>query len=217
MNVTVRPELKLMYPRVAFGSLTVKEAPNSKQNKRLEDIKHSLEKNIREEYPAPRDDPVIQVYSDYFKRWNRTYPVEFQVKSIKAGRSLPTVSTLVDCMFMSELRNRILSSGHDLDSISGDAFFDLSDRGDEYTKLNGEKQSLPQSDVVLRDSEGILASVLYGPARRTSISPRTDNAQFFAWCPNGMQDDAILAHLNDIKTNLEIVYGTVKAELTILR
>jgi DNA/RNA-binding domain of Phe-tRNA-synthetase-like protein len=217
MEVTIRPELKLMYPRVAFGSLTVKGVPNSNQNKDLEEAKHSLVRKIRKEYPDPSDDAVIKVYADYFKRWSRTYPIEFQIKSLKSGRNLPRVSTLVDSMFIAELRNRILTSGHDLDLISGNAFFDLSDKGDEYMKLNGEKQSLPQSDVVLRDEEGILASVLYGPARRTSICPKTLNAQYFAWCPNGMPDDAILAHLNDIRMNLEIVYGKVNTEQTVLR
>jgi DNA/RNA-binding domain of Phe-tRNA-synthetase-like protein len=217
MRVTVRPELRLMYPRVAFGGLTILGAANMRQNKALDEAKRSLEKIIRDEYPQPGEDPVIQNYADYFKRWNKTYPVEFQIRSIKSGRSLTRVSTLVDTMFLAELHNRVLTSGHDLDSIRGDAVFDLSDKGDEYIKLNGEKQVLPQSDVVLRDDEGILASVLYGPARRTSICPETLNAQYFAWCPNGMKDEDIIRHLNDIKTYLMKVYGEIRADISIHR
>ncbi|MCK4583233.1 hypothetical protein KAU18_07945, partial [Candidatus Bathyarchaeota archaeon] len=108
-----------------------------------------------------------------------------------------------------ELGNRILTSGHDQEAIKGDPVFDLADEGEPYTKLNGEEQSLKKNDVVLRDDEGVLASVLYGPARRTSIAPDTQNPLYFAWCPNGAEEEAVDKHLTDIVEHLETVFGDV--------
>jgi len=213
MMVKVRSELRIAYPRVVFGSLVVKNAANIRQHDGLDERKRVLEKEIRDNYPDPCNDSVMQSYSENFKKWGKTYPLEFQVKSIKKGKSLPNVSALVDCMFMAELRNRVLTSGHDLDTVRGELVFDVSNGGEEYMKLNGENQMLPKGDVILRDSEGILASVLYGPARRTSISHDTCNALYFAWCPNGMGDSAIHTHLADIEGYLDIVYGDVDTEV----
>ena len=123
---------------------------------------------------------MVQRYAEYFRRWGKMYPIEFQIKSLKAGRGLPRVSVLVDGMFMAELKNRTLTSGHDLDAVEGELLFDVSDEGEEYMKLNGERQVLPRGDIVLRDDQGVLASVLYGPARRTSLNPSTVNALYFA-------------------------------------
>lgn len=209
MKITVRPELKILYPRAVFGSLKVYNQKNTKQDQRLEDSKRQLEQQIRDTYPDPREDPVIQSYNDYYSKWEKTYPIEYQIKSMKAGRKFPRVSVHVDAMFMAELGNRILTSGHDQDAVKGDPVFDLADEGEPYTKLNGEEQSLKKNDVVLRDDEGVLASVLYGPARRTSIAHDTKNPLYFAWCPNGADEEAVDKHLTDIVKHLETVFVEV--------
>jgi hypothetical protein len=57
-------------------------------------------------------------------------------------------------MFMAELENRILTSGHDRDAIQGRLVYDLADEGEEYVKINGKKQVLLKNDVILRDDDG---------------------------------------------------------------
>jgi DNA/RNA-binding domain of Phe-tRNA-synthetase-like protein len=216
MNLNVRRELKLLYNRAVFGGLILYDVPNKKENEKLENLKRELEKEIREEYPDVVKDQVIRSYDTYYKKWGKTYPIQFQIKTIKGGSRFPRVSALVDSMFLSELRNRILTSAHDFDSIQGELWYDVSDEGEKYTKINGKEQMLPRSDIVLRDSDGILASVLYGPARRTSINNDTENALYLAWCPYSPGVDVIEEHLRDIISNLEVVYGHFKYETRIL-
>ena len=86
-------------------------------------------------------------------------------------------------MFMAEPENRILTSGHDRDTIQGTPVYDLADQGQEYTKINGKKQALQKNDVILKDDDGILTSILYGPSARTSIKMETVNPLYLAWCP----------------------------------
>jgi DNA/RNA-binding domain of Phe-tRNA-synthetase-like protein len=215
MNVELRPVLKMVYPRAVFGSLTAKNIPNTKKHDALEEWKRLLERKIREVYADPDEDSTIQSYNTFFKRWGKTYPIEFQIKTIKGGGRFPQVSTLVDSMFLAELKNRILTSGHDLDTIKGKLIFDVSDEGEIYLKLNGKEQELKENDVVLRDEEGVLASVLYGPARRTSIRPKTRNPLYFAWCPYGMDEEMIATHLKDILSHLRLVFASVDPEIQI--
>ena len=207
MEFSVRPEVKIFYPTATFGSLTINNQQNMKTHPDIEQAKRLIEKKIRETYPAPEEDPIIQSYAGYFDKWGKTYPIEFQINSIKKGRTFPQVSTHVDCMFMAELENRILTSGHDRDMIQGGLVYDLADEGVEYVKLNGKKQVLLKSDVILKDDEGVLASVLFGPAARTSINGETVNPLYFAWCPVGIDRETVDEHLSTITKFSKIVYG----------
>jgi len=207
VEFSVRPEVKIFYPTAIFGSLTINKQQNLKKHPDIEQAKRLIEKKIRETYPDPKEDPIVQRYAGYFDKWGKTYPIEFQINSIKKGRTFPQVSIHVDCMFMAELENRILTSGHDRDTIQGRPVYDLADEGEEYVKLNGKKQVLLKSDVILKDDEGVLASVLFGPAARTSINMETVNPLYFAWCPVGIDHEMVDEHLSTITKFLKIVYG----------
>ncbi len=216
MEFTVRPEVKILYPSAHFGALTINNQKNQKKHQALEQAKRSLEEKIKETYPAPKDDPVVQCYAEYYGKWGKTYHIEFQINSIKKGRTFPNVSTHVDAMFMAELENRILTSGHDRDTVRGNPFYDLADEGEEYTKLNGDKQVLVKNDVVLRDSEGILASILFGPAARTSITMETVNPLYFGWCPIGISLETVDAHLSTIERYQTLIHDKVDATRKII-
>jgi DNA/RNA-binding domain of Phe-tRNA-synthetase-like protein len=207
MDFTVRPELKMMYPTAVFGGLSIANQGNKEEHPGLEQAKHRLEARIRDDYPDPGEDPVVHAYAGYFGRWGKTYPIEYQIKSVKKGRSFPRVSTHVDCMFMAELEDRVLTSGHDMDAVQGVPVYDLADDCEEYVKLNGKKQVLVKNDVVLRDDEGVLASVLFGPAARTSIGMGTVNPLYFAWCPVGISREAVDEHLSNVLGYLRMVHG----------
>ncbi len=207
MEFSVRPEVKIFYPTAIFGSQTIYNQQNMKTHPEIEQAKRLIEKKIRETYPDPEEDPIVQSYAGYFDRWGKTYPIEFQINSIKKGRSFPQVSAHVDCMFMAELENRILTSGHDSDLIQGDLVYDLADEGVEYVKLNGKKQVLVKNDIILKDDEGVLASILFGPAARTSINKETVNPLYFAWCPVGIDYETVDEHLSTITKYSKTVYG----------
>ncbi|MFX1284838.1 MAG: phenylalanine--tRNA ligase beta subunit-related protein [Promethearchaeota archaeon] len=217
MQVHITPDLKRVYPESSFGSLIVRNIPNRKIHEALEEIKRDLERSIREEYEEVDNDSMIQNYNSYFKKWNKIYPIEYQIKTIRSGGKFPQVSVLVDSMFVAELFNRILTSGHDLEEIHGDLTFDISREGERYLKLNGQEQKLKKNDVVLRDNEGLLACILYGPARRTSITLKTKDALYFAWCPYMTDEELIMSHLKKIYENLSSVFESVFSESQLIR
>jgi DNA/RNA-binding domain of Phe-tRNA-synthetase-like protein len=216
MKFKVRPEVKILYPTAHFGGITIHNEQNQKKHPDLEQAKRTLEQKIKEDYPDPKEDSVVQCYADYYKKWGKTYPIVFQINSVKKGRTFPQVSTYVDSMFLAELEDRILTSGHDRNTIQGELVYDLADDGEEYIKLNGEKQVLVKNDIVLRDADGVLASILFGPATRTSIKNDTENPLYFAWCPIGIEPEKVDNHLTTITKYLSIVYGEVQSERKII-
>ncbi|MEM3693813.1 MAG: phenylalanine--tRNA ligase beta subunit-related protein [Candidatus Bathyarchaeia archaeon] len=215
MKIELKPELKTAYPEATFGSLIVSNVLNMKKHDRLEERKREFEREIRE--IDLEKDNIIKRYNAYFRSWGKTYPIEFQIKTIKNGGRFPQVSVLVDSMFIAELKNRILTSGHDLDSIQGNLAFEVSRGGEKYVMLNGKEQGLKKNDIILKDEDGILASVLYGPARRTSISLETKNVLYIAWCPYRVDEELIEEHLNSILSNLRIAFESPASKTQIHR
>ncbi|MFX0173401.1 MAG: phenylalanine--tRNA ligase beta subunit-related protein [Candidatus Hodarchaeota archaeon] len=217
MQIEITPDLKKVYPDSIFGYLIIKNVPNSKKHEALEERKRDLEKLIRDTLGEVDKDDIIQNYDAYFKMWNKTYPIEYQINTIKSGGRFPQVSVLVDNMFVAELKSRLLTSGHDLDEIRGDLTFDVSRGMEEYQKLSGQEQKLKKNDVILKDHEGLLACILYGPARKTSITLKTKNALYFAWCPFATDEGLIITHLNEILDNMKHIFGSVSSEYQLLR
>ncbi len=216
-SVSIRKSAKLgrSYSKALFGSLIVKNIPNRSGSELLDNKKRELELDIRQNPIEPSEDALISSYNLFFKQWGKTYPIEYQILTIQKGGKFPAVSVLVDSMFLAELKDRILTSGHDLDLIDGELLFDVSTGGEQYLKLNGKKQILKKDDIILRDNEGILASLLYGPAQRTVITNTTSNALYFAWCPFGLDQTLISVHLNQILDNLKLVFNSVISDIQI--
>ena len=215
MRVELTPKLRIAYPKAIFGSLILRNVVNRKKHQALEKRKHELEKIIRETFVESIIDDTIQVYDSYFKKWGKTYPIKYQINTIRKGVSFPQVSVLVDSMFLAELKNKYLTSGHDLQAVEGDLTFDVTVGGERYVKLNQKEQLLKKNDIILRDEKGILASILYGPAFRTSISLHTENALYFVWNPYGLKEHNIVSHLKDIQENAHIVFGSLNSEIKI--
>ncbi|UCG01717.1 MAG: hypothetical protein JSW11_19160 [Candidatus Heimdallarchaeota archaeon] len=217
MQIILTPDLRMKYPESIFGSLIVREVPNKKMHETLEIRKRDLEQKIREDSEDVRNFDMIRYYNTYFKMWKKIYPIEYQIKTIKKGRQFPRVSVLVDSMFIAELNNMILTSGHDFDTIQGDLIFDVSKGGEQYLKINGKKQELKNGDILLKDEEGILACILYGPARRTTITSNTKNALFFAWCPQSIKEELVKTHLQEILTNINSIFSTSTSKVHLTR
>ena len=63
---------------------------------------------------------------------------------------------------------------------------------------------LKAEDIVTKDENGIISSVLYGPDRRTRITEKTRNYLFFAYFPYGEEDSKIKNHFEDILKYIKI-------------
>ena len=81
--------------------------------------------------------------------------------------------------------------------------------------MQGDEQVLKAGDMVMSDREGIISSILYGPDRRTPITPETHNVLFAVYAPAGIETEAVLRHLDDIRQNVLIV--TPEAHTEIMR
>src|SRR5215211_604601 len=105
------------------GVLVVRDVINPAHHSELEKRKIELEEQIRSQFSgldraALSSHPVLQAYNSYYRRFKKTYHVQLQLESIAwKGKSIPSVSSLVEAMFMAEVKNLLLTAGHDLDTL----------------------------------------------------------------------------------------------------
>jgi DNA/RNA-binding domain of Phe-tRNA-synthetase-like protein len=205
MQLETTEQWESTYPDAYIGILAVKDVHNPEHSPALDERKQALEMRLREQYAnmdraALKDHPTLAAYATYYKRFKKTYHVQLQLESIVfKKKSIPRVAALVEAMFMAELNNLLLTAGHDLDAIQGIPTIDVASGEETYIKINGQEQMLKAGDMYIRDGQGVLSSIIYGPSQRASIVHSTTNVLFTVYGPNGIDKAVMQSHLEDIQ------------------
>ena len=207
------------YPGASQGLLVMHGLANPEAHAELDRRKAELEAGLRTRFAgydraAFNALPVIQAYNAYYGRFKKSYHVQLQLESvILKGRSLPRVAALVEAMFMAELKNQMLTAGHDLEILREPLRLDVARGGEVYTLLNGKHETLKAGDIFMADAEGVTSSILYGPDSRTRITSATRHALFTVYAPPGIDPAAVQAHLEDIQANVQVIAPEAATEL----
>ena len=200
--ISISDTFHQVYPQAAVGILILENVSNPKSCPPLDEQKTALENTLRETYSdkhALRSLPTLQAYAAYYKRFKKSYHVLAQLESVIVnGRSLPNTAALVEAMFMAELKNMLLTAGHDLDSLQMPVQISCAQEDLRYTAMNGGKQTLKNEDMYMADGQGVISSVIYGPDGRTRIRKETQRALFVVYAPAGIQPGQIEDHFSDI-------------------
>jgi len=205
MKVILSERWSKEYPRAGVGILAMSELVNPKSDVEVERMKRGLEVSLRERYAVNgkasiRALPVLQAYSSFYKKYGKSYHVQLQTESVALqDKSLPSVSTLVDTMFVAELKNGLLTAGHDLNAVQPPVTIEVARGTESYTLMNGKNQTLKAGDLCMTDAAGVISSVLNGPDARTRITANTTAALFVVYAPEGITRDAVMQHLEEIQ------------------
>jgi len=208
---TLSETWKKTYPTAVVGVLALHNVANPRENVALNQQKEALEAELRDRFSgrdraALRTLPSIQPYYIYYKRFKKTYHVQHQLESVALkGKPIPKAAALVEAMFMAELKNQLLTAGHDLDSVKMPVGIDVAVGGEQYTGISGRELRTKPADMMIADAQGIISSILYGPDRRTCITPKTQRALFTVYAPQGIAKDAVQTHMLDIETYVRLI------------
>jgi DNA/RNA-binding domain of Phe-tRNA-synthetase-like protein len=202
---------KLEYPGAVVGVLAMRGVENPQRHPRLDQKKAELEDALRSQFASDdrkslRAVPVLNAYDAYYRKFGKTYHVQHQLESLLfKDRSIPSVAALVEAMFMAELKNFLLTAGHDLDSIEAPLRIDVANGSESYVRLNGEVQAMKVGDMMITDEIDVISCIIYGPDRRTRIRPTTEQVLFTVYGPPGITDEAVRQHLGDIRENVTLI------------
>ena len=215
----VSNEWKTTFPEAHVGVLALRGVTNPASHPDLERHKEELVQELRAHYGGMdrsqlENLPVLKAYADYYKRFKKTYHVQLQLESIlHRGKSIPSVAGLVEAMFMAEVKDQLLTAGHDLDSLQLPLRLEAT-RGEEiYTLLRGESQQVKAGDMMILDGKGIISNIIYGPDQRSQIKLSTRNVIYTTYAPPGIYKLAVEDHLRDIEHYVRLFSPEAKTEL----
>jgi DNA/RNA-binding domain of Phe-tRNA-synthetase-like protein len=210
---------KSEYPGASLGVLVMHGVANPQQHSQLDGKKKDLEGKLRAQFSSYdrtslRDVSVLASYRDYYRQFNKTYHVQHQLESVVfKNRNIPKVAALVEAMFMAELKNLLLTAGHDLNAIEAPLRIDVAKGTESYIRMNGEEQTLKTGDMMIADANGIVSCIIYGPDRRTRIRPETTRVVFTVYAPPGIEVQNVNRHLEDIRENVIVIAPGATVEL----
>lgn len=209
----------LTYPAAYAGVLLMKGVTNPASHAELDEQKKALEANLREQF-AGKDRaaiealPVIRAYNQYYRTFDKSYHVQLQLESIAfKGKSIPSVAGLVEAMFMAEVKNMLLTAGHDAAKLKLPVTLNAADGSEQYTLMRGTPQTLKAGDMFMADQQGVISSILYGPDNRASISAETERVLFTVYAPSGIEMRQVQSHLEDIQKNVQVISPSATIEL----
>ena len=217
--IIISDKIKKVYPKALLGILVMKNVCNPNQHEELNRCKFELENSLRKKFAnLNRADlkgmEPLKTYHDYYKRFKKTYHVLLQLESIVfKNKSIPKIATLVEVMFMAELKNLLLTAGHNLDVADIPIKLGVASGVERYTLLNGQEKELLSGDMMISDSQGIISSIIYGPDKRTQITSDIQNVLFTVYAPPGIEKSKVFLHLQDIQNYVHIISPESEVEL----
>ena len=199
---------KKAWPQAHVGIMSVSGVASPPRCEALDEKKDELVRSLRTRFPDKESIlswHTLRTYAEYFKRYKKTYHVLLQLESVACkGKALPSVSPVVEAMFMAELDNAILTAGHDVDKLHLPLRLMAAGGNEKYEGIGGREQDVKERDMIMVDDGGIIASVLGGPDARTKITPQTQRCLFVAYGPPGISSASLERHLDGIRTNMEL-------------
>jgi DNA/RNA-binding domain of Phe-tRNA-synthetase-like protein len=209
---------KSAFPGAHAGVLVMRNVSNPAHHIELEKQKAELEEQLRTQFAgqdraAIASHPVLKVYGEYYKRFKKTYHVQLQLESIVLkGKSISTVASLIECMFMAEVKNMLLTAGHDLDKLQLPLTLDVTQGTESYTVMRGAEQIVKAGDMAISDQAGIISDIIYGPDGRTQITESTRNVVFTVYAPAGINEELIMLHLQDMCDYVTVIAPQAEIE-----
>ena len=210
LAVTATQAWKSAHAGALIGLLEVSGVVNKSASPELEALKRVTETRLRERFGrSTRADlvalPVMRDYVRYYKRFDKTYHVLQQLESVALkGKSLPSVSPLVDANFAAELETLVLTAGHDVAKLQRPLCIDVSVDSDTLVQMSGSPKRLSAGDMVMRDAQGLSCSILYGQDNRSPLSASTTTALYVAYAPAGVGEEAVRAQLDAVLANIRM-------------
>jgi len=202
MKITKTKRLSLKFPNSRFYGIVIKNLEN-KHSKDLEKEKKKVEEYIVKNFDKFNEQ--IEERSMFFKNYNKSFPLEYQLKTIAKGKEIPKHSAIKDLFFMTELKNCVIMDVQDLAKLGKNLQFDITKGNEDFIYMDGTKLKTKKDDIVLRKGNQILITHLYGAGKYSLVSEKTKDASFMIWSDVKLTDENVENVKNDLKKYLKLI------------
>ena len=199
MNLKIDAQLKTRFPDLTVLTRNVKDAKVEKQNFELEKFKDEIMKQVREKYDldSVKNLPTFRAYRDFFWRIGidptKIRPAaEALIRRILGGRTIPRINTLVDAYNLASIKTEIALAAFDADKLKGELLMRFAEKEEKFLGIGMEKPMLLQGgEIVVSDSEKLVAIYPYRDADSTKITEKTKNVTLLVCGVPGIREGTL--------------------------
>jgi lysyl-tRNA synthetase class 2 len=125
MNYRIMPEVFQLFPDFYRGVVVAGNAKNGPSDPEILSSLLGLEEKIKNEHLDLASDPRLKIWEDAYVKFGSnpkkyTPSINFLVSRIKEGKSIRSISTIVDLFNIVSLRYLVPCGGDDVDTVEGD-------------------------------------------------------------------------------------------------
>lgn len=84
---------------------------------------------------------------------------------------------------------------------------------EEFIQMNGRIITLKSNDMMMKDSQGVVCTIIYGQDQRTPISPQTRRALYVSYAPPGISRKSVQKQLDSIRDNILLFAPKAEVEM----
>lgn len=152
-----------------------------------------------------KNEQIFRAYRDFFWKIGidptKIRPAsEALIRRILLEKPVPRINTLVDAYNLASIVSGVPIAAFDKDKISGELFMRKAFDGEEFLGIGMEKPiKLNGTEIVISDSEKLVAIYPYRDAEVTKISEKTRNVIFLICSVPGVEDNVLYNAVDKVK------------------
>ena len=183
MSLKIDSKLKTRFPDLTVLTLRIKGVQIQKSGAELEKFKVEVMRQVRNDYnlDSVKDHPTFRAYRDFF--WSiKIDPTKIRpaaealIRRILAGKTLPSINTLVDAYNLASIKSRIALATFDADKLEGDLLMRFAEEGEQFYGIGMKKPLiLKGGEIVVSDDKKLIAVYPYRDADNTKVTEETEN------------------------------------------
>jgi len=199
MEVKIDVQLKTRFPDLKVLACEIKGVKVEKWNVELEKFEGQIINHVRERYDLEslKDGLTFRAYRDFFWKIGidptKIRPAaEALIRRVLAGRTIPRINTLVDAYNLASIKTEIALAAFDADKLKGELVMRFAEKGEEFLGIGMEKpMSLKGGEIVVSDSEKLVAVYPYRDADNTKITEKTKNVMLLVCGVPGIGEETL--------------------------
>ena len=183
MSLKIDSKLKTRFPDLTVLTLRIKGVQIQKRGAELEKFKVEVMRQVRNDYnlDSVKDHPTFRAYRDFF--WSiKIDPTKIRpaaealIRRILAGKTIPSINTLVDAYNLASIKSRIALATFDADKLEGDLLMRFAEEGEQFIGIGMKKPLiLKGGEIVVSDDQKLIAVYPYRDADNTKVTEETEN------------------------------------------
>jgi DNA/RNA-binding domain of Phe-tRNA-synthetase-like protein len=199
MNPNIDVQLKTRFSDLTVLICNVEDVRVEKQNVELEKFRDEITEKVRAKYDldSVKNLPTFRAYRDFFWRVGidptKNRPAaEALIRRVLGGRTIPRINTLVDAYNLASIKTEIALAAFDANKLKGDLLMRFAEKGEKFLGIGMEKLMLLQGgEIVVSDSEKLVAIYPYRDADGTKITEKTKNVTLLVCGVPGIDEETL--------------------------